>query len=75
MPFFKRKQVEQMKIIAEVFKILIALTLSFVLFSVLYHQGSRTALWNATNKSLQNKADTRLEQYSNKQYIDTIWNK
>lgn len=64
-----------MKIIAEVFKILIALTLSFVLFSVLYHQGSRTALWNATNKSLQNKADTRLEQYSNKQYIDTIWNK
>lgn len=64
-----------MKIIAEVFKILLALTLSFVLFTVLYHQGTRTALWKATNKSLQNKADTRLEQYSNKQYIDTIWNK
>lgn len=64
-----------MKIIAEVFKILIALTLSFVLFSVLYHQGTRTALWKATNRSLQNKADTRLEQYSNKQYIDTIWEK
>ena len=64
-----------MKIIAEVFKILIALTLSFVLFSVLYHQGTRTALWKATNRSLQNKADIRLEQYSNKQYIDTIWEK
>ena len=64
-----------MKIIAEVFKILIALMFSFVLFSVIYHQGTRTALWKATNKSLQNKADTRLEQYSNKEYIDTIWNK
>lgn len=64
-----------MKIIAEVFKILLALMLSFVLFSVIYHQGTRTALWKATNRSLQNKADTRLEQYSNKQYIDTIWNK
>lgn len=64
-----------MRLITEAFKILLALMLSFVLFSVLYHQGSRTALWNATNRSLQNKADTRLEQYSNKQYIDTIWNK
>lgn len=64
-----------MRIIVESFKILIALTLSFVLFSVIYHQGTRTALWNATNRSLENKADTRLEQYSNKEYIDTIWNK
>ena len=64
-----------MRLITEAVKILLALMLSFVLFSVLYHQGSRTALWNATNKSLQNKADTRLEQYSNKQYIGTIWNK